>query len=284
MMNYRLGGVPRRLLPVVLVVAATAGICHARADSVERLVEISGISAMVATIPAHLQAGLEEGMGRNGEVSGEMRQEILGSVATSVKTDLILEDIIRVIGNSMSGADVASLLTWYESDTGREIAAAEAAASTPEAYEDMLASVESLFADRARLEMAARIDQATNATDLTTELQMSVMEASYAAISSAIQPGEPLELESFRARMAAERPAMRQSVEQLVILSLVYSYQDIPLSRLEDYLAFLQSPEGERFSDVVFRGVSDGLTRAVHRLSSEIGAIFGRSLGTTGAT
>ncbi len=254
-----------------------------RADDIDMLLEQSGISKQVAEFPALVKSGFMQGIQQGAPVPGEVAVAMANSLDESIKPSMILDDIHSSIEAQLSEDDIDSLLSWYESDTGKAITAAEVAASTPEAAEAIMANGKQLLADTDRVQIAQELDQLLGATDLAMDIQEHSSSAVYSALMAAVQPDQAPDLDGFKAQMSAVEPQMRADIQQLIAAQFVYTYRDIDDSTMAEYVDYLKQPATQRFNKATMAGLNSSFEKATNDWASKLADIIKSAAEEQGA-
>lgn len=135
----------------------------------------------------------------------------------------------------------------------------------------MLGLAQSLLQDAERVSLANKIEELVNATDMLMALQEKVQISVITAISTVMNPGNSAnEIKAFKSQISAQLQQMRAQMEQIVILSYVYSYKDLALEDLEQYIRFLNNPVTMKFNDSVMQGIQDSLNQSIEKMASSL--------------
>lgn len=243
-------------------------------NSFDKVMALSGLNKQTAEIPAMVMAGMDRARQRESSISDvEFRD-----MQKPIKDAFLPSKILRTIGNEIrrntTESEAKDLLTWYESDSGRKITRAEENASNPVAYQEMLREAQSLLADKKRVDFAKRIDYLVNATNMSMELQENTGVAVFSAISIAMNPSQPVNIDDFKTQMTAQNQQMRANVEKLVILSLVYSYKNLDEANIEKYIKFLEQPNSRKFNENVINGMKLAFNQSIDAMAKSMASIF----------
>ena len=65
-------------------------------------------------------------------------------------------------------------------------------------------------------------------------------------------------------------PILRNSLAPQVLLSLLYTYEDVSEPDFDSYLGFLRSDVGQRYNRAAMNAVDDALTRAARSLGARL--------------
>lgn len=268
-------------LMLALVLLLASSLIHAAVsdETITRILDLSGLTEQVGQFPGLIKAGMEQARQQGANISDAQFSAMVSSVDRSILPSDTIESIKGSLRKSMTEAEASQLLSWYESDLGKEITRAEEKASSPEAYQQMMQGAQSLLADTERVNFAKRLDALVGATDMGLHLQEYSGIAVYSAVMAINQPGVPLNIEPFKAQMEAAGAQTRAAMEQMVIISYVYAYQGIEKDKLAKYEEFLNSPATTRFNKTVTNGISRGLEESVSRWAGELASVLQSSAG-----
>ncbi len=262
------------LLLITIFGASTAWSADISSDSLDRLITLSGIKKQVAEIPGMVRLGAEQARQQGARISDADFEKVLKAMDGAFQSSEIVGTISLEIRKSISESDAKKLLAWYESDLGRKITIAEEKASTPKAYQEMMATAKSLLADEKRVELARRLDEIINVTDMMMQLQEFTGIAVFTAISKALNPDQPVQVETYKSRMRESENQIRTNIRQVVIISSVFSYKDIDIESIKKYVDFNDSPNMRHFNDGVKLGMKNALNTAIEKMATSLGASF----------
>jgi len=261
---------------ILIIIFATSVIWSGEinSDSFKRLMALSGIPKQVAEFPGLIRAGLEQARQQGSPIPNVEFDEVMMSIEGAFQPSEILTTIGVEAKNSISESEAKDLLSWYESDLGRRITKAEENASTPAAYKEMIREARSLLADKKRVEIAKKLDGLVNVTDIAMQLQEDVGIAVFIAISKIMNPDQPVNIEPFLVKMFAQEHQTRANIQQLVIVSYVYSYKDIDIGSLEKYVEFNERPNTRHFNDSVIKGLKYALNNSIDKMATSMAVTF----------
>ena len=87
------------------------------------------------------------------------------------------------------------------------------------AYHAMIKNAQTLLVDKERVQIAVKIDGLLKATDMALKLQKNTGIAVFTAVSNALNPGAPANINAYMSQLAAQEPQMRKNIEQLLQLT-----------------------------------------------------------------
>jgi len=83
-------------------------------------------------------------------------------------------------------------------------------------------------------------------------------------------PEEKIDIDRFKIIMTAQDKQIEAGIEQMIILSFVYSYKDISLENLEKYVLFLQKDDVKRFNKSIVNGIVKALNNASNKMTKKL--------------
>ena len=263
------------LLVLILILLPPVSPGVAANGDIDRILKLAGIEAQVEQIPELIKAGMRQAELDDQLISKSDFDTMLIRTDDTILPAEIIAEVRGALEASLSEADIAELLAWYESDLGREINALEEKAGSPEALERMSAQATELLERTERVEFARRIDAIVGATDLTLSIQEYTGIAVFSAITLALRPESAAqEIQRFREQMAAMRPQFREPMERTIIVSFVYTYLPLDAQKLDRFEAFLTRPATRRFNHNVAEGLGRGLGKSIASWALALAEIF----------
>ena len=243
-------------------------------ESINKLLDLSGLTMQVDQIPDLIKTGMAQAKQQGTPIPDAEYSSLINSANESILPSEIIEGIRVSLKKSINEKEAQKLLGWYESDLGKEITHAEESASTPEAYQQMMQSAQSLLENSERVEFANRLDVLLGATDMTMGIQEHTGIAVYSAIMTAMQPDAPLNIEPFKAQMDAASVQTRAALKQMVTISFVYSYKNIETNNLKKYEYFLNDATTMKFNKTIMDSMNRELKSSVSKWADVLAQIF----------
>jgi hypothetical protein len=262
------------LLVAIFFFASSLSYADVSDESINKLLDLSGLTMQVDQFPDLIKAGMEQAKQQGTPIPDSEYRSMVKSADESILPSEIIAGIRVSLKKSINEKEAQKLLAWYESNLGKEITHAEESASTPEAYQQMMHSAQSLLANSERVEFANRLDVLLGATDMTMGIQEHTSIAVYSAIMTAMQPDTPLNLEPFKAQMDAASVQTRAAVKQMVTISFVYSYENIETNNLKQYETFLNDVTTMKFNKTIMDSMNRELESSVSKWADLLAQTF----------
>jgi len=213
-----------------------------------QVLESSGLTKQIREFPRVVDTAMTKALQQEGRASASQRQQVTVAIKRAINVDNMIGSMVAILAQKLTLDDVAELSRWYNSDIGRQVTRAEDSATTPDAYRNMYSQAQTLLGNRELVAYAKELDQLLGATDYALSVQESVQLAVYTAVVAHSHGPQQLDLNGYRQRIQLQSAEVRDNLEGLVILSLVYIYQGITPDVLAKYKRFLQTPAARKFN------------------------------------
>lgn len=242
--------------------------------SLSELMALSGLNKQVASLPEMVGAGVAQARQQGAPIPDAEFAEVKKSIVSAFKPSVMISAVGKEIKNNVTESGAKKLLVWYKSSLGKKITKAEEDASTAAAYQQMMKEAQTLLADKKRVKIAQELDRLVNATDMAMQLQESSGVAVYTAVTSALNPGKPVNIEPYLNQVKAQQQQMRANIQQLVMVSFVYSYKTIKIAEMQKYLKFLKRPHTKKFNDSVIKGMNSAFNQSISKMAKSLAQTF----------
>lgn len=259
-MEYRFYSVPVNgvIRYVLLVALLLAGMpqSHAEQDtSVDRLLIDSGIDAQMPVFEKMVNAALEQNPGLEQE-----EREVLQHIAMeSLRPEVIYDRVRMGVERVLQPGDRETLLLWFSSPLGQRITQLELQGLEDGVLPALKAAAPALLADKERMQAASRLDGLMQATVLGLKLQEKAMQANHIAVEIAAHPNAAVDTAALEAQLEEHREPLLQLMQQQTLLSLAFTYRDLPAEKLASYESFLSTSAAQRYQ----QGIQTGLLAGV---------------------
>ena len=239
------------------------------ADSLDRLIELSGIEHQLAATPQEFKQSFLP------QVAQAFDADTLADFAVmldrSLASDLMVARLRGYMQDRLTPREIRELIRWHVSVLGQRITRLETAASTPPGIEQLVASMDELLANPQRVAAVQSIESQLQLVDynlaLVTVTQGALLDAMVAGSGQAAR----VDRVSMQAMLNVKLTAIRPEVEHSTLAHLAYIYRDLSAADMQDYLAALQRPEMVKFNRSMMTGMADLIEDAFGELSVYLG-------------
>lgn len=180
--------------------------------------------------------------------------------------------IVAHLSAKLSKNQLQKALEWQSTKTARKITQLENAASTPEGQLKVMAYAQQLETkqpDPAYIERIQQLAIASKSVDLSVEIAANIQISMGAGMAMA--KGESVNLTAIAAEIENAKPQMHDQMAKYVLVSMLYTYQDLSKKELDNYIEFVRSPAGTSFYTAIYSGLNEAFIK--------VGKNYGRALG-----
>ena len=272
------------LLTVLLLCwPVAAGAQNASGALLQQLYSMSGIETQVNQIPGSIQQAFDQKLGTDRSVK-YMEHKVLSSLRKSLRSvfvpAIMKKIVLKELGARLSNDDIRNALAWLDSPQGRKITKLEEKTATPEVMRDIPKFLQTLQAappTQKRMRTIVRLDQATKATQTTTDVSIAsalAVVTAFSAISPVQRDTKRPTLSEMRSSLDAARPQMEAALRQQIQVFFLYTYKSLSDPEMERYLAFVESKAGKKYHSATTAGISKAMLDSILHLESAITAEF----------
>lgn len=262
---------PGTLVKPLLIVALFMAGSVCAAPSARQVLAASPIDDIVAQYPAMMSQGIRDGLKRSGQVPPMISDTVGHLVSSSFNAASIKQQIEKDLEKGLTDKQLEAVASWYNTPVAKKISAAEIAASSPEAWQDIQAQAPKLnkkYKGTKRAQMFDRFDRASRATESAVDTTVAV-QLGLATTMAAFSP-DSVNYDQLRKRIESQRGALRGVVGQQVYDSYLYTYEKISDQELALYVDFLESKAGLAFSRVVTSSIQKAITDPIESVGSQV--------------
>lgn len=226
-----------------------------RTQSLEKLIKFSGLGQMASDFPALINEGLKEA-GVAQQLTEKEYLKLTMVLNSAYAPEVILATITKEVKTTISEIDAKMLLEWYESETGKKISLAEKRSANAEAFQEMLNKAEAMRQDKEKLLVVKRLDQLLKTTDTTMRVRENIGIAIITALQNVANSSSPISVDTYKVEWTTKEKEIREVIHEMVITSLLYSYQELSVKELKDYVNFNEDEKTLSFTQCIQQGLT----------------------------
>lgn len=194
-------------------------------------------------------------------------------LADSYKVEKLQSDLTGMLQKHYDEKRFQQWLSQLQSPLFKKMIQLEERASTDAAFEGMMAYAQTLDKQPPSTEREAlikRLDKATSGTDLALKGQLSVLRAFLTAINPTLPENKQLNPVAMEHILSSTRSQLEPLLQEIALLTHLYTYRSISDKELEEYIKIYESNLGVWFSELHQRAVSNALSTAATRATTQI--------------
>lgn len=159
--------------------------------------------------------------------------------------------------------EIAALLDYFKSDFGMRVSRLEIAATRPDVQQEKDAEGAILYADLEakdpeRLALYDRLIDKMQAVDVGEAIALNVAYAMVSAMLGASK--QPATDEQIAAVVKQNAASLRANILDSITSSTAWTYRDLSLDDMRKYVAFLETPEAQRYYQAAMMALDRTLT------------------------
>lgn len=243
------------------------------------VLEASPIDDIVAQYPAMMSEGVRQGLNQSGQVDPMVVTTVTAVVRNAFRAADMEAALVSDLSSTMSDEQLKTVGRWYETPLAGKVSQAEVKASSPESWkaiEQGARDLQAEFKGSERADLFTRYDQAARATESAVDTTVAVQLGLATAIS-AFQGSNGPGFDKLKQMIENQRGQLRAMVGQQVYDAYLYTYRDLSIDELKDYIGFLETDAGSTFTRVVTASIQDSITRPVEAVGRQLVRFLGSS-------
>ena len=265
-----------QVTPVLCLLLMLSGFAQA-SPLAKSVLEASPIDDIVAQYPAMMSEGVRQGLSQSGQVDPMVVTTVTAVVRNAFRAADMTSELVSDLSSSMSDDQLKAVGRWYETPLADKVSSAEIKASSPESWrkiEQGASDLQSRFQGSERAALFTRYDRAARATESAVDTTVAVQLGLATAMSAFQGSGGP-GLEKIKQMIEGQREQMRAMVAQQVYDMYLYTYRDLSVDELKDYIGFLETDAGAKFTRVVTASIQNSITRPIDAVGRQLARFLG---------
>ena len=235
------------------------------------VVEASPLDDILAQYPAMMNEGFRQGLQQGGGMNPMVVTAITTVVSNSFSAAQMQSQLVTDLSSSLTEKQLKAVGEWYETPLASKISKAEINATSPSAWRKMeqgANEMQAKYRGSERAKLFTRFDKAARATESTVDATIAVQTGLMTAIS-AMQGPDGAEFEQIQKMMEAQRDQMRAMVAQQVYDSYLFTYENLTVDELKDYIGFLETDAGSAFTRVSIASIQKSITEPLDNIGRQ---------------
>lgn len=267
-----------QVTPVLCLLLLLSGFAQA-SPLARSVLEASPIDDMVAQYPAMMSEGVRRGLSQSGTTDPMVVTTVAAVVRNAFRAADMQSELVSDLSSSMSDKQLRAVGDWYETPLARKVSKAEIEAAGPETWQKIesgASDFQARFKGSERAALFSRYDRAARATESAVDTTYAIQLGLAAAISAFQGKGES-GFGKLKQMIEGRREQMRALVAQQVYDMYLYTYQELSVDELKDYIGFLETDAGAEFTRVVTASIQGSITRPVEAVGRQLARFLGPS-------
>lgn len=237
---------------------------------IDELLELSGIRAQLGGLLSRVAVDLRP---PPGQMSAAEMTTIDRVLAQSLRHDAVYGAVRDAFRLQVDRPNLEAAAAWLRTAVARKIVALETASSEPSAEQkvaDYATVVKANPPPAGRLELLQRLDWVTGANETSADLVAAIARGLSSAVSAAGRPESRLRPGQIEDRAAQVRARANESLREVRMMSMLYTYQALEDDELSEYVRFAGSDAGRWYNTAMRKALVGAIGKAVEQTGSEL--------------
>lgn len=228
------------------------------ADDIDELMQRSGINQQMEQIEADISPSLQEA---DGELPNDVMQKLERVMLKEFAADTLKQSIRQQLQTRLSSADIKTVLKWLNSPLGKKVTALQMANTSDASVDEMHESIDELLADSERFTLMRELNKVSGTSDAMLAMTLAMQEAMFHGLKAGAAHSE-LDDTMIQQMMVVAKQQLQTQMELMAVSSLLYTYQDLSVSEVQQYIDFANSAAGKNYHQAFIQALSDAMSKA----------------------
>jgi hypothetical protein len=250
--------------------AASPAFAQERTSTAQELLRSCGLWVQLGELEPQVRAGFAQALSQARPKPSDAEAARLAKVIRAAYEPARLRaTATRVVANGLDEQHVGELRRWYSSPQGLAITGLEEKQASegvdPRALATRGAAVLEQSTARRR-ELLADLVREGKVAESAVEMVLGTAVAIQRGVLAANPDAPAVTTGEINAALAPQRPVLLKAYTTLAMANAALTYQPLPDTELANYVAFMGSPAGQHFNDLVAKALGAALSEAAEDL------------------
>jgi hypothetical protein len=257
---------------VLALGSPTVAICAPDDQTVEELIELSGLKQQIPRLPNQYITLFDQvlmGVERSHPMPKNVRRQLRQSFVDAVSAERLEPQIRSRLLDTLSQDTSVATVNWLRSDLGKKITAAEVNVDSPDRSVQLATFMMRLQLERPtpeRLELVRRIEEVTQGSEMATEAWEAIVGAIARALEGGFRGDKLQTKEKLDEVLASMRGSVKGMFQQAQLFETLFTYQTVPDEELKQYAEFLETRAGREVTKIINRAVQGVALDAIQNI------------------
>lgn len=194
-------------------------------------------------------------------------------IDNTFNSQMMKEFIVTGLMKDINEPEMKQILSWLNSSVGKEITLLEEKAGSTEGMEETqryIRNIKTVPVSKERVRLIKELNSSMNISETTLNIALSTQFALTMTLNKEKKKLSSDDIRKLYEESKTIRSQLEEMVEHQVHGSLLYTYQNLPDDYLEQYISFLKSESGKKYSTVTSSYVIDAITKSCLQFAGEI--------------
>ncbi len=260
---------------------------------IKEVINLSGLNKSIEQIPAQIRtqydqkleqfnAQLAQNKAQMSPQNYEKAYEIINKefpnlFDESFKVDELSSTVINYFHNNFDQQRILLVLNWLRSPLGERLSRLELSAQSPEARQGMInfsAQLQSNPSSQERINLAQRLDEATNSTRFIEEVVKATTVSTMKGLQPMFSDDKTFTEERLEEETNKNISQNREIFKNATLVSFLFTYRSVSDEELMKYIDFSESDAGKRYNKISQQAFLEAISSSFYTSGSKMAGIF----------
>ena len=259
-----------RFIQIMLLSLAVVANTATASDSIEQLMELSGMNHDLESIPEQITTSVKQ----SGSAGQDAQTASVNTIMVESFDPVVMKSIVKAhLKQELSSADIKAALKWLHSPLGKKITALENAASDVQDLADIQKKMPELLENNDRFALIRKLDDAIKVSESTVNTLVIMQGAMLRGMMASAPADKRWNDDRIKEYLAGIEPQIKAEYELLTIASLAYTYRNLPDNEVRAYIDFANTPAGQHYHSSAIAAMNEALTAASEKMGQRLGQL-----------
>jgi len=255
--------------------------------NIDELMHKSGLWVQVGQFQAQVRAGAadaraKEAASAKAPVMGDAEYaRVVAALDHAFAPERMRRIVEKGLAETLSIDDERQALVWLSSPLGARITQIEEAAGEDEPMMKAMNESQQYFESlpKGRADRFIRFAVSNKSGEAGASLMIDMATAIAYGVAVSIPNGDEGQVKVLRRKLESQRPQLVAALNQRSSYLLAYTYRALGDEEVDRYVAFVESPAGQRLNDAVIKVLDQAFEQASLEIGRNVGATMPKEPG-----
>ena len=191
--------------------------------------------------------------------------------------DNLKKTFLDYFGKELTVLESKQILNWLDSPVGLKCTKAEETyteTTKMREYNSYVIKLRENPPPKERVQIAERFIKANDLINKSVELLTNMQLAQTIALVYALNPENDQAVLMAKKRIDESKPRIKKNLEKIMVSRILFIYQNISDGELREYVEFLETPLGKKYTGISSEAYDIAFTRASYEFGEKVGELL----------
>jgi len=255
----------------ILALASLSTHAQSDNDSIEKILEGTGINKLIQHVPNLAMATLKQSAFAMDDP--QINSQLAAAFQKSFTQENIKQDVIASLKTNYDARLSNDFLALLADPLSQKMSTLERASSDPANRQAMMEFAEEMDkhpAPASRMQLIQRLDTANRASEFSVNLQLALFKSVFTAVNPVLDAEMKISDDEMETMTAEVRESIEQDIIKRVQLSYLYAFRNLDDSELEAYVTLSEletnRKSNQRLTSAVITAINLAADRSAHSM------------------